>query len=145
MNSQNQSSRFRSLLPGIATFVAGLIVAAPVAAGWAPGRYSDVDTVEIRTQVQGADEHWFPVWLVVIDDEVYVRLGNRAASRVENDVHKPIVSVRIAGEEFESVETEPVPEMADRVADAMAEKYWSDLFVRFFPHPLTLRLSPTGS
>jgi hypothetical protein len=26
-------------------------------------------------------EHWFPVWLVVIDDQVDVRLGARAATR----------------------------------------------------------------
>jgi hypothetical protein len=24
----------------------------------------------------------------------------------------------------------------------MAEKYWSDLFIRFIPHPLTMRLVP---
>ena len=33
--------------------------------------------------------------------------------------------------------------MAERVAAAMADKYWSDIFVRFFAHPLTLRLKPT--
>jgi hypothetical protein len=139
------SNRTRSLLAGVAAFLACLIVAAPAGAGWAPAGYVDVETLEIRTQEEGADAHWFPVWLVVIDGQVYVRLGNRAASRVENNVHKPRVSVRIANEEFESVETEPVPEMADRVADSMAEKYWSDIFVRFFPHPLTVRLSPAGS
>jgi hypothetical protein len=28
------------------------------------------------------------------------------------------------------------------VAKAMAEKYTSDIFVRYFNHPLTMRLSP---
>jgi hypothetical protein len=32
--------------------------------------------------------------------------------------------------------------MADRVAVAMGEKYWSDVFVHYFPHPLTMRLEP---
>ena len=36
---------------------------------------------------------------------------------------------------------EPVPEMADRVAGAMAAKYWTDLLVRFSSHTLTVRLS----
>ena len=139
------SSRTRSSLVSVAAFVAGLIAAVPAGADWAPADFADVDTLEIRTQEDGTDAHWFPVWLVVIDGQVYVRLGNRAASRVENNVRKPMVSVRIADEEFELVETEPVPEMADRVGDAMAEKYWSDIFVRFFPHPLTVRLSPAGS
>jgi hypothetical protein len=35
--------------------------------------------------------------------------------------------------------------MADAVAQAMADKYWSDVFVRFFSHPLTLRLVPPAS
>jgi len=34
------------------------------------------------------------------------------------------------------------PEAAQRVADAMAAKYWSDLVIRFLPHPMTLRLVP---
>ena len=135
----------RLLLSSVAVLLAALIMTAPADAGWAPASYADVDTLEIRTQEEGVDEHWFPVWLVVIDDQVYVRLGNRAASRVENNVHKPIVGIRIAGDEFASVETEPVPEMAEQIAEAMAKKYWSDIFVRFVPHPLTLRLSPDGS
>ena len=32
--------------------------------------------------------------------------------------------------------------MAEKVAAAMGDKYWSDVFVRFFSHPLTLRLAP---
>ena len=39
----------------------------------------------------------------------------------------PFVKVRIAGREFDDVHAEAAPEMADRVADAMAAKYWSDL------------------
>lgn len=131
--------------------IAGMLVysrllAAPgaAAADWDPQRYAAEDKIEIRTVEEGAGDHWFPVWVVVIEGEVYVRLGNRAASRVENNARKPIVSLRAGGEEFDSVETEPVPELAEEVATAMAEKYWFDVVVRFFPHPLTLRLSPLG-
>jgi len=36
----------------------------------------------------------------------------------------------------------PAPDYAERVAKAMAAKYWSDLIVHHFSHPLTLRLVP---
>ena len=32
--------------------------------------------------------------------------------------------------------------MAEPVGKAMGEKYWSDVFVRHFSHPLTMRLTP---
>ena len=51
------------------------------------------------------------------------------------------MKVRISGHEFDHVRAEPAPEMAERVAAAMAAKYWSDLLIRFARHPLTVRLS----
>jgi hypothetical protein len=30
--------------------------------------------------------------------------------------------------------------MAEKVAAAIAQKYWSDVVIRWFPHPLTVRL-----
>jgi hypothetical protein len=101
-----------------------------------------VDTLELRTTDPGADPHWSPVWVAVLDEQVYVRLGGRAAGRIERNTTAPFVGVRIGGHEFERVRAEPAPDMADRVAKEMAEKYWSDLFIRFFPHPMTLRLVP---
>ncbi len=83
-----------------------------------------------------------PVWLVVIDGQVYLRLGSRAAGRIERNTTKPIIKVKVAGEQFDRVRGEPAPEMAERVAAAMGEKYTSDIFVRYFSHPLTLRLVP---
>jgi len=112
------------------------------AADWDPARFATEDTLELLTVSAETGEHWFPVWLVVLDGQIYVRLGSRAAGRVENNTRAPILSVRIAGEEFSAVRGEPVPEMADRVAQAMAEKYTTDLFVRYMSHPLTLRLVP---
>jgi hypothetical protein len=85
------------------------------------------------------------VWVVVIDDQVYVRLGSRAAGRIEKNP-TAYVGVRILGQQFERVRAVAAPDYAERVAKAMAAKYWSDLIIRHFSHPLTLRLvSEPGS
>ena len=63
-------------------------------------------------------------------------------ARLEKNTTAPFVKVRIAGQEFDNVRGEPAPEMAERVAAAIAVKYWSDLVVRFINHPLTIRLVP---
>jgi hypothetical protein len=115
---------------------------AGTAADWQPAQWANEDTVELGTTAPGESIHWFPVWLVVLDDELYVRLGSRAADRVEESTTKPILGVRIAGKEFARVVGTPVPDEADAVAAAMGEKYWSDVFVRLVSHPLTLRLDP---
>jgi hypothetical protein len=125
-------------------WAAVLLATSALAADWTPRRYADADTIELRTVEAGKGEHWFPVWIVVIDDHVYVRLGSRAAGRVERNEAKPYLGVRILGDEFARVRGEPAPEQGARVADAIAEKYWSDKLLRFFSHPLTLRLVPEG-
>jgi hypothetical protein len=50
------------------------------------------------------------------------------------------VKVRIAEKEFDNVRGEPALKMAERVAAAIAAKYWSDPVVRYMSHPLALRL-----
>lgn len=122
-----------------------LVAALPTAAAeshWDPEAFSSESTLQLLTT--GAEEgaHWSTVWLVVLDGEVYVRLGTRAAERFRSNVTTPYVKVRIAGKEFPSVRAEPVPGAEDRVAQAMADKYWSDILVRWMEHPLTLRLRP---
>lgn len=134
------SFSWRSL--GVACLVAGLCASRAAAATWDPAAWKAEDTVELRTDVPGEGPHWFPVWIVVIDGQAYVRLGSRAAGRVERSGTKPYLGVRIAGQEFDRVSGVAVPEMAGKVAAAMGEKYWSDIFVRLVPHPLTLRLEP---
>jgi hypothetical protein len=109
---------------------------------WTPGLWVDESTLELRTTDPDADPHWFPVWVAVVDGQLYVRLGNRAAGRIRRNVTAPFVGVRIAGHEFPHVRAESADDMAERVATEMAEKYWTDLVVRFFPHPMTLRLVP---
>lgn len=116
--------------------------AAPATPQWNPRAWSEESTLELRTQAPGEPEHWFKVWLVVIDGDLYVRLGGPATARIESNVGRPIVAVRVAGHQFDRVRGVPAPEYADRVMAAMAAKYWSDLLVRWFSHPLTLRLVP---
>lgn len=109
---------------------------------WAPALWVDEDTVELRTTAAGEPPYWFKVWVAVVDDQLYVRLGSRAASRIEGNTTAPTIGVRIAGQEFERVRAENAPQMAARVADELAEKYWSDVLIRHVSHPLTLRLVP---
>jgi hypothetical protein len=119
-----------------------LATSAAHAAEWTPELWVDEKTLDIRTTAPGADAHWSPVWVAVIDEAVYVRLGRRAAGRIERNTTAPYVAVRIAGHEFDRVRAEPAPDMAARVAREMKEKYWTDVFIRFFPHPMTLQLVP---
>ena len=119
-------------------------LAAPcaVAGSWEPATFAKQDTLKLRTNCPDEGEYWFPVWLVVIDGQVYVRLGSRAAGRVECNSSAPFLGVEVAGQRFDHVHGVPAPDYADRVGKAMADKYTSDIFVRLFSHPLTLRLVP---
>src|SRR5439155_10008891 len=119
-------------LLSLLTFAAVLTIAAPPAraAEWIPSAYANESTLELKTIAAGEGEHWFPVWLVVVDDQLYVRLGPRAAGRVERNTTAPYVGVRVAGQEFPRIEGVPAPEKAARVAAAMADKYWSDSVIR---------------
>jgi hypothetical protein len=112
------------------------------AAGWEPTAFAKDDTLKLRTNCPSEGEYWFPVWLVVIDGQVYVRLGSRAAGRIQCNATSPFLGVDVAGQRFDHVRGVPAPEYAERVGKAMADKYTSDIFVRFFSHPLTLRLVP---
>ncbi|GIW42543.1 MAG: hypothetical protein KatS3mg076_3120 [Candidatus Binatia bacterium] len=120
-------------------FFASLAAAEP---RWNPEEFADESTIELRTITPAGEPHWFPVWVVVLDGEPYVRLGNRAARRIRENRTAPYVAVRVAGKVFERVRGVEAPEKAEAVAKAMGEKYWSDIVVRLFPHPLTLRLVP---
>lgn len=127
------------------TLALGLVTAALLArparaADWTPAAWAGENTLELRTTAPGEAAHWFPVWLVVIDDQLYVRLGSRAAGRITSNTTAPYVGLRIAGHEFERVKTEDAPDRAAAVAEAMAAKYWSDVIVHYFNHPMTLRL-----
>ena len=145
MRSSRIRSRVRSRVLPVAAVALALALAAQAADSppvWEPTAWQDEDTIELRTTAPGEQPHWFKVWFVVLDGQLYVRLGGRATDRIETNQSKPVIAVRIAGHEFASVTGVPAPEMAERVAEAMAEKHWSDVFVRWVDHPLTLRLAP---
>lgn len=123
--------------------IALLLTTAPAAvqAAWNPQAFSTEDTLEFLT-VEDGEEHWSTVWLVVIDGQVYLRLGSRAAERFEGSATKPKTKIRIAGQTYDDVTGESAPDMAEKVNAAMADKYSTDIFVRYMAHPLTLRLVP---
>jgi hypothetical protein len=126
----------------IACLAVLVTAAAPALAAWDPPAFSKEETLEVLTLGPEEGEHWSTVWLVVIDDQVYIRLGSRAAERMNQNTTKPDVKVRIAGQQFDGVKAEPVPDMTAPVATAMGEKYWTDVLIRHFDHPLTIRLTP---
>jgi hypothetical protein len=136
--------RYRARMHTIRALALATLLLCPLAraADWTPAKWSELDTLDLRTNVPGEGEYWFPVWLVVMDDQAYVRLGSKAAGRVEKNTTKPYLGVRVAGQQFDRVKGTPAPEMAEKVAAAMGDKYWSDTFIRWFDHPLTLRLEP---
>ena len=106
--------------------------------GW--GLLGNESILEVLTVDQAGYEHWSKFWWVVIDGKIYLRLGSRGAWRVQNNQNKPFVSVKIGGQRFDDVRVVPAPEMVEQVAEAMAKKYPLDLIIRYFPHPLTVRL-----
>ena len=92
----------------ILVLIALTLTAAAANADWDPQAFSSQDTLEFLTIEDGA-EHWSTVWLVVIDGQVYIRLGSRAAGRIEANATKPYVKVRIAGQTFDKVKAAAVP------------------------------------
>src|SRR5215831_14635987 len=129
------------LAPALGLLLIGLGVAATSGraaqppSDWKPAAYAAESTIRLRTTDPAEGEHWFPVWLVVLDGEVYVRLGTRAAGRIQGNTTNPFIAVQIAGQEFDHVKFTEVPDHAERVAKAMGDKYWSDVTVRYVSHP----------
>jgi hypothetical protein len=131
--------RLSRLLPPLLLLSA--LGATRAAADWTPAKWAATNTLELRTTRASEGEHWSTVWLVVLDDQVYVRLGTRAAARIADNTTAPLLDVRIDGQQFR-VKGVDSPSEAERVARAMGEKYWSDVFVKYFSHPMTLKLVP---
>jgi hypothetical protein len=113
-----------------------------------PAGIADQSTIELLTVTPDEGEHWSTVWFVVIDGTIYVRLGPRAAARIEKNSTAPRIEVRVSGGETYGMRYEKAPEMAERIAAAMADKYWSDVLGEPFRRlgltspPLMLRLVP---
>src|SRR5262249_56656844 len=66
-------------------------------AGWTPAEWAGENTLELTTDVPSEGSYAFPVWLVVIDGQVYVRLRTRAAGRGPSSKSAPLVGGQGAG------------------------------------------------
>jgi hypothetical protein len=110
------------LLPGMLSLL--VLHAAPQ---WNPTELGDQSTIEFLTVGPEEGEHWSTVWFVVIDGAVYLRLGPRAAKRIDQNTTAPRLQVRVIGKEAYPMRYEKAPEEAEAVAAAMRHKYWSDV------------------
>jgi hypothetical protein len=110
--------------------------------GWDPAVFRDASTIKIMTTEPDVGEHWFNLWVVVIDGQPYVRLGDRSYGRLQRNSTKPYVKLKVADQEFDKVKVEEMPDMKDKVAAAMADKYWMDMIIRHESHPMVARLVP---
>ena len=86
-----------------------------------------------------------------MDGQLYVRLGERSFGRIQKNTTNPYLKVKVGDQEFDRVRWEPAPDMKDKVAAAMADKYFMDILIRHESHPMTARLvaeptpAPTGT
>ena len=110
--------------------------------GWDPNAFRDLSTLQIMTIGPEEGEHRSKLWLVVIDGQVYVRLGDRSFGRVQKNTANPYVKVKVGDNEFDKVKLEGATDMTDKVAAAMADKYFMDILIRHESHPMTARLVP---
>jgi hypothetical protein len=108
--------------------------------GWDPATFRDASTIKIMTTEPDVGEHWSNLWVVVIDGQPYVRLGDRAYGRIQRNTTSPFVKLKVADKEFDKVKVEEMPDMKEKVAAAMADKYWMDVLVRHESHPMVARL-----
>lgn len=97
------------------------------ALAWSPASVADESTLEFLTTVEGEGEHWSTVWFVVIEDAILLRLGPRAAGRIEKNTTAPRMKIRFGDDRVVTMRYEEAPEMADAIAQAMYEKYWTDV------------------
>ena len=117
-----------------------LVPLAALAAEWRPEEWEDGTTLAMQTVAPDYSEHWSTVWYVVLHGDIYVRLGAEAADQVEQNIKRPYIRVRIAGQTFDDVRADPANDMANTVDEAMADKYPMDFLFRFLPHPMVVRL-----
>lgn len=128
----------------VAVLLLGFGSVGPSWADWEPTSFSQEEVLEFFTVNEEGEEHWATVWFVVLDGEVYLRLGDRAKRRLTESVNKPYVKVRVAEREFEHVLAEEAADKVGQVADLMYEKYWSAFFIKLMPDRYTVRLRPGG-
>ena len=108
--------------------------------GWDPNAFNDQRTLQIMTTAPDEGDHWSNLWLVVIDGQLYVRMGDRSFGRIQKNTTNPYLKVKVGDKEFDKVRWEPALDMQDKVAAAMADKYFMDILIRHESHPMTARL-----
>jgi hypothetical protein len=113
--------------------------------GWDPAKFRQASTIKMMTTEPDVGEHWSNLWVVVIDEQPYVRLGERAYARIRKSTTSPYVKLKVAGMEFDRVKVKEMPDMKGKVATAMADKYWMDILVRHESHPMVARLVPEAA
>ncbi len=113
--------------------------------GWDPNWFRDQATIQIMTTEPDVGEHWSKLWVVVINGQAYVRLGDRSYGRIQRNTTSPYVKLIAGGREFDKVKVEEMPDMKDKVAAAMADKYFMDILIRHESHPMVARLVPEVS
>jgi hypothetical protein len=141
VNNRQPSRKIAICLAATVGLACALTAPVLSATGWDPDSFRSENTLDFLTVGPDEGEHWSRVWLVVIDHQLYVRLGPRAAGRIEGNTSAPFVKVRIADQQFDRVRVEPAPDTRDAVGAEMANKYWTDLIIRHFSHPLIARLT----
>ena len=122
-------------------FAAGARAANTTVPGWDPNAFRTESTLQVMTTDPEEGEHWSSLWLVVIDGQLYVRLGDRSWGRIQKNTTAPYLRVKIAGKEFDKVRLDDTLDMKDKVAAAMADKYFMDILIRHESHPMTARLT----
>src|SRR5208283_1496914 len=124
------------------TFAAAARADGNTVPGWDPSVFRDASTIKIMTTEPDVGEHWSNLWVVVIDGQPYVRLGDRSYGRVQRNTTSPYVKLKVGDQEFDKVKLEEMPDMKDKVAAAMADKYFMDKLIRYESHPMAARLVP---
>lgn len=71
--------------------------------GWDPTVFRDASTIKIMTTEPDVGEHWSNLWVVVIDGQPYVRLGDRSYGRIQRNTTSPYVKLKVADQEFDKV------------------------------------------
>src|SRR5260370_41794904 len=110
--------------------------------GWDPAVFRDTSTIKIMTTEPDVGEHWSNLWVVVIDGQPYVRLGDPSYGRIQKNSTRPYVTLKVADHEFDKVKVEEMPDMKDKVAAAVPDKYWMDILIRPAASPMVAPLAP---
>jgi hypothetical protein len=77
--------------------------------------------------------------------QLSVRLGDRSYGRIQRNTTSPFVKLKMADQEFDKVKVEEMPDMKEKVAAAMADKYWMEVLIRHESHPMVARLVPVAT